>query len=169
MDAWAPLWQHHARRYDSVEPTGTALPNCNSSAALPAPETGSNPPSSPGCFVPGCEGTPAAAHQSPGCFPEQVRGQRVCTAGGLQASGETLHGTAARGIAYRSQAHRVAQGSPLLSRVTAAQKGEKRGKKRKKILTIGKICSNSPAGALPPLLQEIPVRVLQRKTTRRNT
>lgn len=41
--------------------------------------------------------------------------------------------------------------------------------KKKKIRTIGKICSVSPAGTLPLLLQEIPVRVLQRKTTRRNT
>lgn len=46
----------------------------------------------------------------------------------------------------------------------------KEGKeKKKKILTVGKICLDSPAGTLPLLLQEIPVRVLQRKTTRRNT
>lgn len=50
------------------------------------------------------------------------------------------------------------------------RKKRKRGnRKEKKIPTIGKICPDFQAGALPPLLQEIPVRVLQRKTTRRNT
>lgn len=50
-----------------------------------------------------------------------------------------------------------------------AWKGKRKRGGKRKILTKGNICSNSPAGALLVLWQEICVRVLQRKTTRRNT
>lgn len=62
-----------------------------------------------------------------------------------------------RGITYRRQARKAARGSPSSAEppLYGREKRKRGQRKEKKIPTIGKICSNSPARALPPLLQEI--------------
>lgn len=165
MDAQGPCQQHRACGQDLVEPFRPHGSSPNKLQCLQHQRQDLVPLPLPG--VPSCKETPATAHQSLGCFPEQVRGQKIRIAGGLQAGGQTPHRAAVRGIAYRRQAHGFA--APLQSQRSMERKKEEGKENKIEISSIGKICSNSPAGVLQPLLQEIPVRVLQRKTTRRNT
>lgn len=112
--------------------------------------------------MPSCEGTPATECQAPGPVFSGAHGHGGPTLLVVPSPAGSPCGAAAGGIAYRGQAP-----APAQSQRRSEGKKEKRGEKQ--ISTIGKICSDSPAGALLPLLQEIRVRVLQRKTTRRNT
>lgn len=104
------------------------------------------------------------SHQVPSPWPCFLGGSwpwRAHTAGGPQPSGQPARGGSGRYRLQEAGARSCAEPAPL---------GREEGKEgEKQISTIGKICSDSPAGALLPLLQEIRVRVLQRKTTRRNT